>query len=167
MEAFKMSIINFEEKEKTNKVEYPKLRLIQGGKEPPNKSDYWLKDLEENAVFIARIKKTTDRWIASEYHIKIKVGDAFMLRLAQWDPEKGRERDHYSWVVGPDFSNDWDCIEVLNDGKNYPKEEVEDSGKNYRTDNKERLEGDVGISTDNIMDKDTGQEIIHTKSKDE
>jgi hypothetical protein len=147
-----MSIIDYEEEEKKNKVEYPKFRLIQGGKEPPEHEDYWLKDLEEHAVFVAREKKGTVRWIASEYHIRVKIGDAFHVMLKQWDPEKNRERVHFSWIVGPDFSKDWDCIEVLDDGKS------------YRTDNEEGLEDSEdtvgGGRGSDPVDQDAGQEIV-------
>lgn len=150
-----MSIIDLEEEEKKRHMNYPKLTLIQGGKKPPNSlDDYWLKDLEEHAVFIARQKKT-DRWIGHEYHLKIKVGDAFMLRLVQWDPDKQKERIHIGWFVGPDFCKDWDCVEVLDDGKS------------YRTDHEERLEGDVGVHTDSEMDQDTRQETVSEQSRDE
>jgi hypothetical protein len=149
-----MSIIDFEEEEKKNKVEYPKLRVIQGGKEPPSSSEYWLKDLEEHAVFIAREKKGAARWIASEYHIKIKVGDAFLVMLKQWDPEKGRERVHFSWIVGSDFSKDWDCIEVLDDGKS------------YRTDIEDGLERHEGSEINNSVVEETGPEVLRRDPSD-
>ena len=160
-----MSIIDFEEEEKKRRgMEYPKLRAIQGGKEPPSHVDHWLNDLEQHAVFIARERKNAVTWLASEYHLVSKNGNAFFMCLKQWDPEKGRERIHYSWFDGPQFSQEWICVEVLDDGKNYP--EIED-GQGNRTDNETRLEGDVGVPPDSIMDKDTRQEVIRGESEDE
>ena len=148
-----MSIIDFEEEENKRRMdEYPKLRLLQGGKEPPVVNDYWLKDIEEHGVFIARLKKSPDKWIASEYHVTVKMGDAYKLVLVQWDPEKNKERIHYSWVCGPEFCKDWECIEVLDDGKS------------YRTDNEDGLEGHGDVQTDSTLDQDTGQEVVRTES---
>lgn len=144
-----MKIIDFEEEEKKRYMEYPKFRLIQGGKEPPNSfNEYWLQDLEEHAVFIARQKKGEIRWIGHEYHLKIKIGNAFMLRLVQWDPEKQKERIHLGWFDGPEFCKEWDCIEVLDDGKS------------YRANIEEGLDGHERIEEDNHMGKNPGQETV-------
>jgi hypothetical protein len=151
-----MSIIDFEDEERRRRaVEYPKLRLLQGGKEPPSSyTGYWLKDLEEHAVFIAREKKSPARWIASEYHVIFKAGDAIKVALRQWDPEKGRERIHYSWIAGPEFCQDWECIEILDDGKS------------YRTNNEDGLGTDEVSEGSDGVDKQTGPEVLRRDSND-
>lgn len=137
--------------------ERPQLRLITGGKGPPPPRRYknnWLHKLEEGCIFLAadRTGKADVKWIANEYIIKGKGDHCTWLMLRKWNPEKNNYIHVVTWVVNEDFSNDWECVEILDDGSDYRT--VLDGGLG----SVEETSGDRGRS--NQLDEETGSEEV-------
>lgn len=124
-----MTVVEEIEEEVVKVEKYPKLRLLTGGKGPPEDTsgENWLADLERGTTFVARDKNSKE---VDYNHYFVLFKSLPKVVLLKWVLPDGKLLDFYVDPVR--FSKKFGDYEVLGVDKQEPQKEAvgEEDGSN-------------------------------------